>query len=100
MMLKILGSLFISKVWAGHPVSFDVLTYGHVQFVAFYDDRKMTVGMRNLDAEMWTFEQPRGVWLENRGRLSSETGWDTPSLTMAIDADDHIHLSGNMQRGR
>ena len=89
---KILGSLFISKVWAGHPVSFDLLTYGDVQFVAFYDaDRKMTVGMRNLDAEMWTFEQPRGVWLENRGRLSSETGWDTHNyLTMAIDTDDHI----------
>ncbi|MXX14587.1 MAG: hypothetical protein F4Z86_14265, partial [Gemmatimonadetes bacterium] len=48
---KILGSLFISKVWAGHPVSFDLLTYGDVQFVAFYDaDRKMAVGMRNLDA--------------------------------------------------
>ena len=95
---KILGSLFISKVWAGHPVSFDLLTYGDVQFVAFYDaDRKMTVGMRNLDAGTWTFEQPRGVWLENRGRLSSETGWDTHNyLTMAIDADDHIHLSGNM----
>ena len=39
--IKILGSLFISKVWAGHPVGFDLLTYGDVQFVAFYDaDRK------------------------------------------------------------
>ena len=96
--IKILDTLFVSKVWAGHPVSFDLLTYGDVQFVAFYDaNRKMTVGMRNLDAETWTFEQPRGVWLENRGRLSSETGWDTHNyLTMAIDADDHIHLSGNM----
>ena len=61
--VKILGSLFISKVWAGHPVSFDLLTYGDVQFVAFYDaERKMTVGMRNLDAGTWTFEQPKGVW--------------------------------------
>ena len=96
--IKILGSLFISTVWAGHPVSFDLLTYGDVQFVAFYDaDRKMTVGMRNLDGEMWTFAQPEGVWLENRGRLSSEIGWDTHNyLTMAIDADNHIHLSGNM----
>ena len=48
-------------------------------------------------AETWTFEQPEGVWLENRGRLSSEIGWDTHNyLTMAIDADNHIHLSGNM----
>ena len=66
--------------------------------IAFYNaERKMTVGMRKIDEETWTFAHPEGVWLEERGRLSSEIGWDSHnSLTMAIDDDGHIHLCGNM----
>ena len=96
--MEILSSLLVATVWAGHPVSFDLLTHGDMQFIAFYDaDRKITVGMRKLDEDIWTFAQPKGVWLEKRGRLSSEIGWDSHnSLTMAIDDADYIHLCGNM----
>ncbi len=96
--MEVLGSLFVATVWSGHPVGFDLLTDGHVQFIAFYNaDRKMTVGTRHLDEEIWTFAHPEGVWLESRGRLSSEVGWDSHnSLIMAIDDDGHIHLCGNM----
>lgn len=96
--MEILGSLLVGMVWAGHPVRFDLLTHGEKQFVAFYDaDRKITVGMRDLNDEAWTFAQPEGVWLEKRGRLSSEIAWDSHnSLIMAIDDDGYIHLSGNM----
>ena len=96
--MEILSSLFVATVWAGHPVGFDLLTHGEMQFVAFYDaDRKITVGMRKLDEEVWAFAHPEGIWLENRKRLSSEIGWDSHNtLTMAIDDADHIHLCGNM----
>ncbi len=96
--LSVYSSLFVATVWSGHPVGFDLLTHGDVQFIAFYNaERKMTVGMRKLNEDTWIFARPEGVWLENRGRLSSEIGWDSHnSLTMAIDDDGHIHLCGNM----
>ncbi len=96
--LSVYSSLFVATVWSGHPVRFDLLTHRDVQFIAFYDaERKMTVGMRKIDEETWTFAHPKGIWLENRDRLSSEIGWDSHnSLTMAIDDDGHIHLCGNM----
>ncbi len=96
--LSVYSSLFVATVWSGHPVGFDLLTHGDVQFIAFYNaERKMTVGMRKLNEDTWIFAHPEGVWLENRGRLSSEIGWDSHnSLTMAIDDDGHIHLCGNM----
>jgi hypothetical protein len=96
--MNIMSSLLLGVVWAGHPVRFDLLTHGDRQFVAYYDDeRKMTVAMRDLDEDTWTIAHPQGVWLEKRGRLSSEIAWDSHnSLIMAIDDDGYIHLSGNM----
>ncbi|MCY3871299.1 MAG: BNR repeat-containing protein [Gemmatimonadetes bacterium] len=96
--LSVYSSLSVAMVWSGHPVGFDLLTHGDVQFIAFYNaERKITVGMRKIDEETWIFAHPEGIWLENRGRLSSEVGWDSHnSLTMAIDDDGHIHLCGNM----
>ena len=96
--MEILSSLLRASVWAGHPVRFDFLTHGDMQFVAFYDaDRKITVGMRKLGSDDWTFAQPEGIWLERRKRLSSEVAWDSHnSLVMTIDDSEHIHLCGNM----
>ncbi|MBT3606544.1 MAG: hypothetical protein HOE48_15125 [Candidatus Latescibacteria bacterium] len=96
--MEILGAVLLGIVWAGHPVRFDLLTHEDKQFIAFYDaDRKITVGMRALDDDAWTFAQPEGVWLEKRGRLSSEIAWDSHnSLVMAIDDAGYIHLCGNM----
>ena len=89
--MEMIGSFLLGMVWAGHPVRFDLLTHEDKQFVAFYDaDRKITVGMRSLDEDTWTLAQPEGVWLEKRGRLSSEIAWDSHnSLVMAIDDEGY-----------
>lgn len=96
--MKVTHSLPVGPVWSGHPVGFDLLTHGDQQFVAFYDaERKMTVGMRLLGEDAWTLAHPEGIWLEGRGRLSSELGWDSHnSLIMAIDEAGYVHLCGNM----
>lgn len=80
-------SLDIAPVWAAHPVGFALLTHAPYQFVAFYDDkRQMTVAQRKLDERQWTFT-----------KLPVTTGWDSHNyITMALDADGYLHLSGDM----
>jgi len=77
----------VAPVWSGHPVRFCLLTHGKQQFVAFYDARRqMTVGVRKLDSDKWHFV-----------KLPQQVGWDSHnSITMTLDDDGHIHLSGNM----
>ena len=84
---KIEQVIDISPVWAGHPVGFSLLTYKDWQFVAFYDDqRRMTVATRKLRENTWRF-----------ARLPESVGWDSHNyITMTVDDDDHLHLSGNM----
>jgi len=80
-------SLDISLVEAGFPVGFCLLTHGRRQYVAYYDQHhRMTVAFRTLDAKAWKYQI-----------LPSKVGWDSHnSVTMAIDDDGCIHLSGNM----
>ena len=82
-----LDTVDIMPVWAGHPVGFCLLTHDDTQFVAFYDaDRKMTVGQRKLDRQEWQFK-----------RLPEKVKWDSHNyITMTVDDDGYIHLSGNM----
>lgn len=77
----------VEPVWAGHPVGFCLLTHGDQQFVAYYDaQRRMTVAQRALDSDTWTFT-----------KLPRVTGWDSHNyITMAIDREGFIHLSGDM----
>ncbi len=86
-MLKVVRSLPVASVWSGHPVGFDLLTHGRLQFAAFYDDqRRMTVAVRTLGSEAWTF-----------ARLPTSVGWDSHNyVTMAVDAAEQLHVSGNM----
>ena len=86
-MLKIERSLHVSPVWAGHPVGFDLLAHGDRQLAAFYDDqRRMTVASRALGSGAWTYV-----------RLPTSVGWDSHNyVTMAVDDEGQIHLSGNM----
>lgn len=79
--------LDVAAVWSGHPVGFELLTQNGRQFVAFYDaDRRMTVAWRTLDSKQWKFV-----------RLPSEVKWDSHNyITMAIDDEGYLHLSGNM----
>lgn len=88
----------IGKAWAGHQVGFALLTHGNRQFVAYYDEeRRITVAGRELDSSTWTFVRPEGRPLVKAKRLSSVTGWDSHNyLTLAIDRDGCLHLSGNM----
>ena len=96
--MEILSSLAISSVWSGHPVGFDLLTHKGHQFIAFYDaDRKMTVGQRKLGDEAFELVRLAGIWLEERGRLSTDLAWDSHnSITMTVDRNEQIHLCGNM----
>jgi type 1 glutamine amidotransferase len=92
----------IAPVWAGHYVGFSLLTHGERQFVAFYDaDRRMTVGSRTLGSTEWHLVRlplptdERATQSERRPATS--VVWDSHNfITMAIDSDDQIHLSGNM----
>ncbi len=79
--------LDIMPVWSGHPVGFTLLTQPPRQYAAFYDaERRMTVAVRTLDTPNWQFV-----------RLPEAVGWDSHnSVTMTIDDDGYIHLSGNM----
>lgn len=79
--------LDIAPVWSGHRVGFALLTHGSYQYVAFYDQhRRMTVAMRTLESDQWRFQ-----------KLDSQVGWDSHNyITMAVDADGRLHLSGNM----
>lgn len=85
--LKIQRIIDICPVWSGHPVGFSLLTHGKRQYAAFYDDqRRMTVAARSIDADRWQLV-----------RLPEKLGWDSHNyVTLAIDDDGHIHLSGNL----
>ena len=79
--------LDIDMAWAGHPVGFQLLTYPPKQFATYYNaEQQMTVVSRNLDEETWT-----------RVELPEAIGWDSHNyITMHIDDDEYIHLSGNL----
>jgi hypothetical protein len=83
----VVRTLDVAAVWSAHPVGFALLTAGERQFVAFYDaERRMTVGLRRLDERQWQLE-----------RLPSVLGWDSHNyVTLAVDRDGQIHVSGNM----
>ena len=80
-------SIDVAPVWSGHPVGFALLTHRDRQYIAYYDaDRRMTVASRTLDSTVW-----------NRQTLPETVGWDSHNyVTMAVDAQGHLHVSGNM----
>jgi hypothetical protein len=80
-------SVDVAPVWAAHPVGFALLTEGDQQFVAFYDaERRMTLAQRTLGTTRWKFKV-----------LPSTVGWDSHNyVTMALDSDNCLHVSGNM----
>jgi len=82
-----LQPLNVEPVWSGHPVGFSLLTHGGRQFVAYYDaQRRMKVAARVLDSNVWDIVE-----------LPEQLGWDSHNyVTMAVDDEGFIHLSGNM----
>ncbi len=84
---SIAEKVFIDQVWAGHPVGFDLLTQEQRQYVAYYNkDRQMILASRQLNEKNW-----------NKQILPSKVGWDSHNyVTIALDQQGYIHLSGNM----
>lgn len=77
----------VDTVWPGHTVGFSLLTHPPYQFAAYYDaERHMTVARRDLAGNDW-----------RRVHLPEELLWDSHNyVTMAIDKDGCLHISGNM----
>lgn len=88
----------IDEVWAGHPVRFCLLTHGDRQYIAYYNaDRHMVVGQRNLDEEKFSLHIMPPTYRKTAGGTSTVLGWDSHNyVTLGIDRDGYIHLSGNM----
>lgn len=80
-------SLDIAEVPSDFPVRFSLLTAGKRQYVGYYDkDRRMTIASRSLDSNKWQYQI-----------LPTKVGWDSHNyITMAVDRDGHLHVSGNM----
>jgi type 1 glutamine amidotransferase len=92
----------VAPVWSGHPVGFALITHEQRQFIAFYDaERQMTVGSRALNETTWQLVRlplPADELASKAEKPPvTQLGWDSHNyVTMAIDADDQIHISGNM----
>jgi len=88
----------IDSVWAGHPVGFCLYTHGNRQYIAYYNsNRNMVVGQRNLGDEKFERHIVPPSSRESAGGTSTVLGWDSHNyVTIGIDKDGFIHLSGNM----
>jgi len=77
----------IETVPSWFPVGFSLLTHRQRQYVAYYDaQHRMTVGVRALGRRQW-----------QSIKLDSKVGWDSHNgITMAVDGNGDLHLSGNM----
>ncbi|MEQ8549491.1 MAG: BNR repeat-containing protein [Cyclobacteriaceae bacterium] len=88
----------IDSVWAGHPVGFSLYTDGDRQYIAYYNSERSTVvGQRDLSEDNFQLHVlPRTSRETNQG-TSSVLGWDSHNdLTLGVDKDGYIHLSGNV----
>jgi len=88
----------IDKVWAGHPVGFSLLTHKNRQYIAYYNaNRNMVVGQRNLKEDKFSLFILPPTSRETSGGTSTVLGWDSHNfVTLGIDKEGYIHLSGNM----
>ncbi|WP_154858535.1 BNR repeat-containing protein [Cyclobacterium xiamenense] len=94
----IVQTLSIDEVWAGHPVGFCLLTQDDRQYIAYYNaNRNMVVGQRNLRDPEFALHILPATYRETQGGTSTVLGWDSHnSVTLGIDKEGFIHLSGNM----
>jgi hypothetical protein len=95
---SIVQTIKIDTVWAGHPVGFSLYTNGERQYIAYYNaNRNMVVGQRNLNDEEFDLHIMPPTTREEAGGTSTILGWDSHnSVTLGIDKDGFIHLSGNI----
>ena len=85
--LKKYNRIPIALVPASFPVNFALMSSGNFQFVAFYDTaHRMVIAKRKLNKKKWDYQS-----------LDSKIPWDTHNyLSLALDKNGIIHLSGNM----
>ncbi|EON79359.1 hypothetical protein ADIS_0161 [Lunatimonas lonarensis] len=95
---ELVSRIFIDSVWAGHPVGFSLLTSGDRQYIAYYDkNRYMTVGQRNLTDSAFSLHTLPVFDREEGAGTSTILNWDSHnSVTLGIDKEGYLHLSGNM----
>lgn len=95
---SIVQTIKIDSVWAGHPVGFCLYTHGERQYIAYYNaTRNMVVGQRNLSDEEFELHIMPPTSREEAGGTSTVLRWDSHnSVTLGIDKDGFIHLSGNI----
>jgi hypothetical protein len=95
---SIVQTIKIDSVWAGHPVGFSLYTHGNRQYIAYYNaNRNTVVGQRNLDEENFQLHILPPTARETAGGTSTVVGWDSHNfLTLGIDKEGFIHLSGNV----
>ena len=88
----------IDSVWAGHPVDFCLYTHENRQYIAYYNaNRIIVVGQRNIDDKKFERYIMPSTSRETAGGTSTVTEWDSHNyITIGIDKDGFIHLSGNM----
>jgi hypothetical protein len=95
---SLVRTIEIDEVWAGHPVGFCLLTTGNRQYIAYYNaDRQMVVGQRDLNEDCFHQHIMTSTLRETHGGTSTILGWDSHNyVTLGIDSQGYIHLSGNM----
>jgi len=88
----------IDLVWAGQPTGFCLMSHGERQYLAYYNaDRNMIVGQRDLDEDNFSLHILPPTKRESAGGTSTVLGWDSHNyVTIGIDKEGFIHLSGNM----
>jgi hypothetical protein len=94
----VIQKIEIDSVWAGHPVGFCLLTRGDRQYIAYYNaERSMVVGQRNLDEDRFELHAMPRTTRAEAGGTSTVLGWDSHNfVTLGIDKEGFIHLSGNV----
>lgn len=95
---SIVQTIKIDSVWAGHPVGFCLYTHGNRQYIAYYNaERRTVLGQRNLTDDKFDLHVMPATTRETAGGTSTVVGWDSHNfLTLGIDRDGFIHLSGNV----
>ena len=96
--LSINRTLEIDSVWAGHPVGFCLLTHEDRQYIAYYNsNRNIVVGQRNLEDDQFSLQVLPPTSRDTHNGTSTVLGWDSHNyLTLAVDKEGYIHLSGNV----
>ncbi len=96
---SVIRVIAINKVWAGHPPGFSLLTSKNRQYIAYYNaDRNMVAGQRNLTDSKFSLSILPATSRETAGGTSTILSRDSHnSVTLGIDPEGFLHLSGNMQ---